>query len=100
MGGSDEVLFFRMALDVSRKEGADRDHLEAALARRVEREADQRGPDALALVSRRNFGVREQNYPWPQAVLGNRERAIAKVDLEPLFFGIVSDWKIGRLCHE
>jgi RecA-family ATPase len=81
--------------DVSGEKGADRDHLEPALARRVEREADQRRADALAFVARRHFGVGEHDLAAEQIVFRDRNAAVAEVGLEAMLLGIVAD-RVGR----
>ena len=92
----EEVLLFWVPLDVSGEERTDRNDAQATLARRAEREADQRRADALAFVRFGHLGVREGDRPRIEPVLRDAQAAVAEIGLEAVFFRIVDDCEVGR----
>lgn len=86
----DQVGVLRVALDVARDEGAERDHRLARLARRVERSAREGRAQALALVGGVDLGVDEDDPPAAPLVLGEAGHLAVHDDLESPPFGVVA----------
>ena len=79
-----------MLLHVGRKEGADGDHLEAALPCRRQAASISALPIPLP-YARRHFGVRDMMMPSGKAYSGDGDRPAAQLDLEPSALRIVAD---------
>jgi len=97
MSWIDDVLLVGMLLQISLEEGADRDDLEAPLARNGQARLDERCAQPLAAVTFGHDRMIETDRARQQVVLSIGELGVAEVDLELTALWIVADgWLIGH----
>jgi hypothetical protein len=87
-----------MLLHVGSEEGADRDDLQPAFRAASSAWTDESRTDALSLVRSGTSVCVNMILPAGQSVLGDRDAAVAKVDLEAMTVRIVADDE-GFGCH-